>query len=133
MNAPYKPFLLSYALFLVLAVAFLVCLAFLRTANLSAYVGAAVSFLPYVAATLCAAFLGYAAHTRVWLQLVALGCCIAVGFGLVNLAHDIFIGPVDFSGFAGSAFVVAMSFPVVLLLCFLGGGVGIGLRRAKHA
>jgi hypothetical protein len=132
-NATYKPFLLSHALFLLLAVVFLLCLAFLHNANLSAYVGAAVSFLPCVAATLCAAYLGYAARTRVWLQLVALGCCVAVGFGLVNLAHEIFIGPVDFSGLTGSAFVVAMSFPVVLLLCFLGGGVGVGVRRAKHA
>jgi hypothetical protein len=125
-NATYKPFLLSHALFLLLAVVFLLCLAFLHNANLSAYVGAAVSFLPYVAATLCAAYLGYAARTRVWLQLVALGCCVAVGFGLVNLAHEIFIGPVDFSGLTGSAFVVAMSSPSSCCCAFLGAAWALG-------
>ena len=133
MNATYKPFLLSCALFALLAGVDLLCLAFLRNADLSAYVVAAVAFLPYVAASLSAAFLGYAARTRVWLQLLVLGCCLAAGFGLENLAHEVFIGPTDFSGFSGSAFVVAMSFPVVLLLCFLGGSVGVGLRCATHA
>ena len=133
MNATYKPFLVSSALFLLVAIVFLLGLAFVRSANLSPYVGAAVAFLPYVAATLCAAFLGYVARTRVWLQLVALACCVAAVLGLVNLAHEIFIGPVDFSGLAGSAFVIAMSFPMVLLLCLLGGSAGVRLRHAKHA
>ena len=40
MNATYKPFLVSSALFLLVAIVFLLGLAFVRSANLSPYVGA---------------------------------------------------------------------------------------------
>jgi len=67
-NANYKPLAFAAAIFLVLAVLFLVSVAFLHAAHLSASMGAALAFLPYLAALASGALLGHAARVRVLAQ-----------------------------------------------------------------
>jgi hypothetical protein len=131
-NTNYKPLAFASAIFLVLAVVFLVSAAFLHAAHLSASIGAALAFLPYLAALASGALLGYAARVRVLPQLILLGCFVALGFGLLNLAHDLLIGPVDFPGPSGSGLVVLMSLPFAVILCVAGGCAGVLLHRVKR-
>ena len=126
-NARYKPFILAYGLFLVLGVAFLLGLALL-----SESIAGLLVFLPYVSAFVCGALLGYAAQSRVSAQLILLGCCVAVGFGVLNSAHEALVGPVDFPGLSGSGFVILVSLPLVVVLCLAGGALRVALRE-KHA
>jgi hypothetical protein len=128
LNAIYRPFVLACALFLAVEVVFLFSLAFL-----SENIAGPIAFLPYISAFACGVLLGHLARTRVSAQLILLGCCIAIGFGVLNSAYEVLIGPVDFPGLSGSGFVILMSLPLVVVLCLAGGGLGVALRGEKHA
>ena len=102
---------------------------FLHKASLVNVAGFALWAAPLVAACVVAML----APRRPLLLAVLLTVPAALLFGLTNLTFEALGNTSDFPGVMGAAMVVAMSIPVVLLLCAVGGFAGRWLRSRHGA
>ena len=97
-----------------------------HTVLLVAWPGAPSSaqWLPYVSVVFGAALTGYLLNARLFANLTALSLVMVAMLGILNLAMNALGHATDFPGMKSSLILLIVSFPLVLVLAYIGGSVG---------